>query len=286
MAHAMDYARRLLRELPRNPEKLLRSRSYADPTFLRLFFEWLDERIYRDPQAGLKWAKVAPELALKTPEEDGPEGGKAHRSLGVQAWVILGGAYRACGRPDDAEAPFKEALELIQHEPVSELVKADTERRLSFLRACQGRPGEALDLAIRAVVAMRAIPGAPLGGVLVAKGYVLASEFGRYAEAIDAFGEALLLAGNTRSSAARKRLHETATKNLAAALAESGKLRNQRTALLFIRQAHRFLRGQARCQEPAQSGSESLSVSSPATARFPSLQPAGTAASCASQHNE
>ncbi len=137
---------------------------------------------------------------------------------------------------------------MIKSGPISELVKADSERRLSTLRACQGRAGEALDLATGAVVAMRAIPGAPLGGALVAKG-VLLNEFGRYAEAIDAFGEALLLAGNAKSSAARKRLHETASKNLAMALSESGKLGNQRTALLFIHQAHKLLRGQVRCPE-------------------------------------
>ena len=246
----MDYARRLLRELPRDPEKVLRSRSYADSTFLDLFFEWLDELIYRDPQAGLKWAKVAPELALKTPEENGPEGELAHRSFVAKAWSILAGAYRNCGDHDAAEAAFDEAFEIIGSKPpVSELLKADAERRLSTLRSCQGRASEALDLATGAVVAMRAIPSAPLGGALVAKGYVLFNDFARYAEAIDAFGEALLLAGNIRNSAARKRLHETASKNLAMALSESGKLRNQRTALLFVRQAHKLLRGQVRCPE-------------------------------------
>ena len=49
MAHKFDYARRLLRELPDKPEKLLKSRSYADSTFLPLYFEHLDEKIFSRP---------------------------------------------------------------------------------------------------------------------------------------------------------------------------------------------------------------------------------------------
>lgn len=86
------------------------------------------------------------------------------------------------------------------------------------------------------------------GQVLLAKGYVLAAELGRFNEAVDAFGQALTLAG-TGSSQAEERLHVTAIKNLAMALSDSGSLADQRTALLYIRQAHKLLRGRDRCPE-------------------------------------
>ena len=144
---------------------------------------------------------------------------------------------------------FNEALKIIEEKSVSDLVKADTERRLSILRASQGEADEALELATVALKSMRAIEAAPLGGALVAKGYILGSEFGRHAEAIALFGEALSLEDDARGAAARRRIHETACKNLAFLLSDSGKISNQRTALLFIHQAYRLLRGQVRCPE-------------------------------------
>ncbi len=247
--HSLDWARRLLRKLPTDPESLLKRQSYANPTFLPLFFEWLDDRIYHDPQAGLRWAKVAPDLALKTPAEPGPEGRQANRSRLVQAWGILGGAYRACGDHDAGDTAYSEALKIIASEAIPELVRADTDYRLSYLRACQGRAEEALELASGAVDTLRqadTVPPVQLGQGLIAKGYVLASELARYSQAVDAFGEALTLSGNGKESAAAERLHATACNNLAWALSDSGSLADQRTVLLYIRQAHRLLIGQVR----------------------------------------
>ncbi len=68
----------------------------------------------------------------------------------------------------------------------------------------------------------------------------------RLTKAVDAFGEALDLVGKPESPA-EERVHDTATKNLAIALSESGSLADQRTALLYIRRAHRSLRGRVRC---------------------------------------
>ncbi len=160
----------------------------------------------------------------------------------MQAWAILGGAYRVCGRPADAEAPYQEAFRLCESGSISELVQADTERRLSFLRACQGKPEEALELASGAVVVLSAIEDAPLGEALIAVGYFQASAFHRYGEAIAAFGEALAIAGAGKASPAEQRLHETASINLAMAISDGGSVSDQQTALSYIQKAYQAVK--------------------------------------------
>ncbi len=248
MSRSNDYARRSLRELPKDPCRLLQSKKYAKPAFLPLFFEWLDELIYSNPRKGLRWAEIAPELVLVIPEDSFSEGRKGHRSRLIQAWALVGGANRLCGDHDAADKAYGKALKEIESEKITGLVKADTEYRLSTLRACQGRAKEALSLASGAVEALRKIDGAPLGPALVSQGYVLAAELGRYAEAINAFGEALTLTGSG-SSAEEERTHAAAAKNLAMALSDAGSFADQRTALLYLGTAHRLLKGRVRCPE-------------------------------------
>ncbi len=245
----MQLLRELLRELPEEPKGLLSRRSYADLTFLGLFLDWLDERIYQDPQAGLKWAKVAPDLALKIPEEDGP---RQHREGLVMAWTILGGAFRACSDYNAAEEPYRKARRFATSVLVSDLVRTDMERRLSTLRACQGRSDDALELATAAVAKFRKIDGAPLGDALIAMGFVLwdgrqhFSDRDATAEAIEAFGEALALAGDAKTPAS-KRVHTTACKNLAMAICDSGSgVYSAREALEYIWEARKLLT-QDRC---------------------------------------
>lgn len=140
MAHKFDYARRLLRELPKQPEKLLRTTKYADPTFLSLFFEHLDEMIFHDPQKALPWTEIAPDLALMAPEEDGPEGRQVNREQLVMAWVIVGGARRSCSDYSSANDAYLKATKIKESEAIGPIVRACSEYRLSYLRCCQGAP--------------------------------------------------------------------------------------------------------------------------------------------------
>ena len=266
MTHSIDWARRLLRRLPsKEPEALLKSRSYPDPTFLSLFFDWLDELIFHDPREGLRWALVAPDLALATPDTDGRQ---AHRERIVKAFAILGSARRAVGDYPAADKAYAAALQFADSAHISEVVRADTDRRLSTLRASQSRPDEALELATGAVRILRktastAVAAAAadpddaqaaevvaatnllLGKALLAWGYVMAEAQGRYGESVDAFGEALLLDGNTKGSVA-KRIHAAACYNLATAIALSSHLGDKRRAMSYVRQAREIVKGQKR----------------------------------------
>ncbi len=246
MAHSQGQARRLLNGLPKKtPEQLLRSRSYANAGFLALFFEWLDELIFQDPQEGLRWARVAPDLARKTPVL--PEGRQAHRERSIMAFAVLGSAYRACGDYDASDEAYAQALELAE-KSVSDIVRANTDRRVSYLRACQGRADEALELASGAVERLRAVAGdaqIKLSQALISKGYALASALGRHGEAIELFGEALALAGDAKGDA-KKRLHASACHNLALAITESSAFADQTKAMHYVTQARKSLRGQKR----------------------------------------
>lgn len=284
MAYSKGWARRLLGGLPRKePEDVLDSRSYSNPTFLPLFFEWLDDLMYHDPRAALRWARIAPDLALKAPKKDGPKGRNEHRERLLKAWVVRASALRSYGDFDGSEEAYREARKLARFKSVSASLRADMEYRLATLLACQGRGDEALELATTAVeslrkIAVKAAKAAAkaaavqrkkaddaeaaakaaatadalaaaellLGQSLVSQGYVLASVLGRHSEAIDAFGEALALAGDAKSSPAVKRLHETACNNLAMAIKDSPVHRDQTKALMYARQARGLLKGQVR----------------------------------------
>ncbi len=250
MAHKYDYARRLLRELPKEPKNLLQTTKYADPTFLPLFYEHLDELIFRDPQKALPWAKIVPDLALASSEEEGPEGRQINREQLVMAWVIFGGAHRACGDHDSAEDAYDNSFKIIASEAIGPLVRACAEYRLSYLRACQDRQDEALKLAKGAVKALRELKTDDprdvhlrLGEALISYGYVLVEGFKRYAEGIDAFGEALILAGPAKDPA-RRRIHLAACLNLAYAIAVS--CDSDSRAMGYLNKAKTLLKGQRR----------------------------------------
>ncbi len=205
MPHSERWARQLFCDLPQDPEDLLSpgGRNYADPGFLALFFEWLDQLIYENPQAGLKWAEVAPQLALP---ENGP------REDQVKAHAILGSAYRAIGRHDDAEAQYKIALEFAESETVSWEFQTDLLRRLANLRLCQGRPEEALEL----VGELDGLEGLARVQVLLCRGNVLTT-LERFSEAVDCYGQVLAgvnLKSRSPSPSPEKRTHEAAAINL------------------------------------------------------------------------
>ncbi len=131
MPHSKSWTQTLLRELPENPEDLLLPgipsvrRNYADPAFQQLFFEWLGDAIFHDPHLGLKWAKVAPQLAAKVPEDDGLDGRRAHYDDRVIAHTLLGTAYNATSQHEAAEEEFQTCLKIVETEDVSDRVRLD-----------------------------------------------------------------------------------------------------------------------------------------------------------------
>ena len=213
-----------------------------------MYFEYLDEMVFRDPQKALVWAEIAPELAKRAAKGPSPEGEKVHREQLAMAWAILGGAYRARGLPEEAEAPYTRALK----RKVSPFVHACIARRLSYLRCCQGRYIEALELVEGAVPVLRQIDSDDeptialrLGEALISLGFILAVGFGRHAEAIDAFCEAILLAGAAKDPA-NQRLHTAGVVNLAYVVAISKSFDGHSKALGYLKKAHTSLKGQRR----------------------------------------
>ena len=247
MAHTIEWGRQLLEELPEDPQELLpspgRQRTYADPTFLDLFFDWLDELTFHDPQAGLRWARVAPDLARATPQEGGPEGRRAWCEHMVKAHFVLGGAYRATSEHTAADKEFRNALSIAEFDETSPEVRAELWQRLAILRASQGRPEEALELLAGALKIYPPGPCLDRSRVLIRRGYVL-NDLGRFSEAVDCFGEALK-GIQPEASAAAARAHHCAMHNLA-----DGILKCQDASpwqsLAYIREAKRLLGGQRR----------------------------------------
>ncbi len=133
--NAERWARKLLKELPAEPRDLLRPRKngqrfYATHEFLGIFLEWLNQLVWDDPQAAVKWAEVAPELALMV---ETPEGRQAKRENVVRGYAILGSAYRATSRHEKADAQYQRALDIVGSGPVTPEVRSALLRRLSIL---------------------------------------------------------------------------------------------------------------------------------------------------------
>ncbi len=219
MPHSKTWAATLLRELPGDPEALLVpgypgvSRNYADPTFLPLFFEWLDQEIFQDPQEGLRWAKVVPELALMVSMEDGTR--QAYHENLTKAYAILGGAFRATNQYDAAEEQYQTALRIAATKEISPEARADVDQRLSYLRVCQDKPQEALEL-LDKVLLSYSKPCLGKWEALVRRGYAL-GRLRRFSEAVDCFG-VVLEKVNPKGSAAAKRAHHAAMHNMAYAV--------------------------------------------------------------------
>ena len=238
MAHSEDWARRLVRRLPADPEALLEEGSrYVDQTVLPLFLDHLEELIFRDPRTGLKYAKVAPRLArlILSPEP------KRARGQIVKAHAILAGAYRATSQHDTAESEYALAFK-IAGSRASSLVRADLNHRLAILRAVQKRYSEALELIDAAIRIYRKREHPRLAEALSKRGYILV-EAERFAESIPYSGEALSLV-DPKSSALAKRVHYAAVHNLGYALSQSPHPGTAANALPYIREAQRLLRGQ------------------------------------------
>ncbi len=219
MPHTPDHARRLMRELapslPGGAGVVLDRQKYWDPGFAELFFEYTEDLIFREPQPGLEVAETARRLAHAIAGEPSPAGRRAERERLVKAYGLLGTAYRAVGRPAQADRAYQKVLPLCLKSDVSPPCRVELFLRLAFLRACQKQPDAALSLIERAKTALGNAHDEERRGLVEAtRGTVLVLA-GRFAEAAAALGDAL---GNYRLS---HRVEYTATGNLAHAVSQT-----------------------------------------------------------------
>ncbi len=233
MAQSEKWARRLLREM-NSPRDLLRWRRYRTPVFLRIYLDHVEEVRFRDPRAGLKLAKFAPQLALLVPEAGGAEGRREHRENLLRAHAILAGAYRVAGQDTAAESEYDLAVRIAAAEALSPVARADLTLRLATRgrrdnRTRQEGCAEALNLVDVAEAAYHeAGDRRRLAEAHAVRGYVL-NEAKRFYAAIPCHGKAPSLAlelQRTRPEdpanvATLARVVEAARANLAYAVSEA-----------------------------------------------------------------
>ncbi|MCP3957421.1 MAG: hypothetical protein GY719_06180 [bacterium] len=244
------YAQDLLRKRPRETTVLLLERKYWDLTFLQVYLDECDRVVFDDdPKAGLELAEAAPKLALMIPKRR-PFEWQQHasnaekqllRELLMTSHAVLGGAYRALGRFEDAEKAYAVACEICDSGPISPMAKANLYKRMSKLRSGQRRFDEALELVDYAVEVYRDEDPVIYADALNTKGYIL-GESKRNSEALQCFGQALKLSRPTRknSSLAKGNFHSI-VHNLAAASSEGCSDKDAIRALRYVRIAKRFL---------------------------------------------
>ena len=231
------WIKRLLREMPDEPTALLRRSAYWQPAFLSAYLGYVDGLIFDDPRGALPWAEVGPKLALLVP--DGKAGSRQHGDCLAMSHAVLGGALRATGQHDRAEAEYRSACQ-IADSGASEDVQVEVKGRLAILRACQGRFDEALTLGQTAVTHFRNSNHDWLGDALARQGYMFC-EAGRFGEAIPYLGEALILS-EPKLSAVAGRVHHTAAHNLASAILHTSRQPLLKGALAQVRSARKLLR--------------------------------------------
>lgn len=235
MTRATNEARtanRLRNEVVRGrvePDALLRRRAFVRVAFFRHFIELINNLCFENPREALRWALVAPGLGLRI----GP-------SPHCYGQISLANTYRVNGAHRKSEQLFREALanaRTIEQE-------ASALWQSAWLRVCQGRVQESLSQASASVDLLRHSNRENpllLGQCLLSLGYSQSCA-GLFHEAFQSFSEALMLAGRPGNDAER-RLHFSATHNLATLVSESGGWSRQAKALILLRSARRQLTG-------------------------------------------
>ncbi len=238
MPYSKKHAKRLLRELdlPSGVAHVLRHPSYWDPGFVTLFLDRCDHEIFHDPQTGLALARVAPDLALLVPEGTTPDEHRIHRERLVRAYATLGGAYRAVGRPDDGNEPYRRALKLSS--TISPLAQADLYQRLAALRAYQKRFDDATMLLEKAIGVFREHERYDELGCAFAVLSFAHIEAERYSETLKAASEALCYTDPKKN----ERVHYSALHNFICAAIRSTDLEALGAAWPKIREARRLIR--------------------------------------------
>lgn len=237
MPHTKKHAKRLLSELslPEEASKVLEHPKYWDRGFLNLYLERCEDLIFHDPHQGLALARIAPDLAFLVSEGTTPDERLRHRELMVLAYAILGGAYRAIGRPAKANEPYQVALRL--GDAISPRVRVDLHQRLAILRTCQRRYEEAIELTDHAVRFFRSQRMyLELSGSLAAQAFAY-TQAGRFSQALLVASEALCYS----DPKINPRIHYSATHNFAYAAVHSTDLDTINTAHKKILEARRLI---------------------------------------------
>ena len=242
-----DYAKDLLRKLKGKTEIILEQEKYWDLTFLQVFLDRCDEVLFDDPRVGLELSKLAPRLAALIPRRRphewqyvGEAEKRLHRELSVRSHAVLGGAYRAGARFEEADYAYRVARQICNSGPVRPEARANLYKRLARLRTAQKRYDDASKLIDFAIDVYRHRDQGYYADALLMKGYVL-GESGCHAEAIPLFGEALLLAKPIRrSSSLVKRTFQSAVHNLANAVSRGCGPDDVIAAHRFVKEAKKF----------------------------------------------
>ncbi len=195
MPHSEKHAQRLLRELkPKLPKQagvVLERSCYLDPGFCNLFLDHCEETTFNDHQAGLELARAGVRLAQIVPEDlSDPEDMRQHRERIVRGYGLLGSAYRAVTRYEDAEVAYRAAYRLCRRQ-VSDSCRAGLAMRVAYLRVCQGRSADALRLIQQARKLFGKAADETGSGTAAALHGAILIEIGDFKEAIDVLSEAL-----------------------------------------------------------------------------------------------
>ncbi len=249
-ADSQEHIKRLIRELdlPDQADQVIQKAKYWTPAFCWLYFEKCDELIFDDGHAGLRAAKVGPELVelvsrfSRDPEPRAP--------LRLRAFGVLGSAFRAAGDLARADEIYQDGLRLVKAGQIPATEKANFLFRLAVLRSVQNRMEDALRLAGGSVRIYREsdepIRQRHLGEALVIRGH-LYGLVGDNAAAMKDWSEALSCTDPKK----RPRIHHCASHNLAYALVEKGAVdsRSLSTVESHLTKARKFLSKRPRSKQ-------------------------------------
>ncbi len=235
--------RELAPSLPEGAAIVLERQKYWDPGFVGLFFEYTEDLIFHEPQAGLQVADVARRLAHATFDGDDPESLRHNRERLIRGYGLLGSARRATGQLESADSAYQEAVDLcgrrvfphaVSSEKVSPPCRGELCLRLAFLRAFQKRFAEALKLVDQALELFDPERDEEwLGRAFATQGAVLLYA-DRFSEAVSVLGRTL---GNYKLS---PRVESSAAANLAHAVSEADDPRGLEAAQSQLRRARQL----------------------------------------------
>lgn len=230
------YARALIKEaLEQGAPVLLERKKYWKRTVFELFLDRCDSHTFTQPSFGLSLAELAPEFAKCVARHDRSI---AESTLLLRAYAVLGSAFRAVSRLEEADAAYQMAGE--QETPPLE--RAELLRRLAYLRMEQRHLGDALACIDEAIFLHRTEGDLRdchfLGCCLLARGHIH-FEIGARGQALVDISACLNYIDMKRDA----RRYYAAIHNLAVALVESGSPKELAVTLDQLKSAYRRLIG-------------------------------------------
>ncbi len=233
---SIRYARTLIKEaLELGAPVLLERRKYWKLAVFELFLEHCDAYTFSQPTFGLFLAELAPDFARCVARNDRSV---VEESLLLRAHAVLGSAYRAVGRLEEAEDAYRMAGNF----EVPRLERAELLRRLAYLRMEQRRLEDAMACIDEAIFLHRTEGDLRdchfLGCCLLARGHVQ-FEIGARGQALIDISACLNYIDLQRDP----RRYYAAVHNLAVALVEAGSPNELASALDQLKTAYRRLIG-------------------------------------------